>query len=119
MVIFLLRLFFCILLLIVCSLVSSGFGLGGRWSILLTALLIVGTGFGVRRVLRIVKIPSKYQAWLSEIGILGVVIAFGRLFFGVNLSWLGIITVYLGMVGLEMILPEQSSQGFFRPNKQN
>ncbi len=119
MVLFFMRFFCCILLLIICSLISPGFSIGGRGSILLLAALIVGITFGIRWILQHFKIKNKHRIWLVGLGAIGILLAASNRFRGVNLSGTGIITVYLGMVGLEMILPEQSSQGFFRPNKQN
>lgn len=102
---FLIRFTYIALLLIMAQLLIPTFRPGGRFTILLIA---VATAFCVqifRRVFagRMLKIQ---QVFLSGASIIIILLLGGYHFSGVKPTFVGILATYLGLVLLEMLLPD-------------
>ena len=102
--VFILR-FICLsLMMIVGNLVLPGINLGGRYLILLEALMATMLAQLFHHLLQ-GRISHRYQSILAGFSILIGLFMIQSLFPGVNLSFMGILFLYLGAVLLELILP--------------
>jgi hypothetical protein len=96
------------LMLIVGNLMLPGLDLGGRYVILLEALLTAISAHFFRCWLEN-RILPRYRNILAAVSILVTFFLVQSLFPSVNLSFMGILFLYSGAVLLEMILPNRNS----------
>ncbi len=105
MILLLIRFFYATLLLLGVFLLFPENNPGGSYLILAEGLLIGGTAHWIHRITAV--LPVRERSLLSglsvAVGILPAVLFFPQ----VNLSITGILALYLGMIGLELILPVQ------------
>ncbi len=104
-VVFALRFISISLLMIAGNLLLPDLKLGGRYLILLEAFITTLVAHFFRYVLCNLKI-IRYRCTFVGISILIGLFLIRSLFSGVNLSLAGILILYLGVVLLEMILPD-------------
>lgn len=103
---FFIHLFASILLLIAVSLIIPQFNPGGLIVLPVEGVLIATIGLGVESLTRWCRLNHRKRSFAVSLSApLGMMIS-KTLFAGVNLTGLGIIVMYLGMVGLELLLPE-------------
>ncbi len=106
--VFVLR-FICItLLMIVGNLFLPDLKLGGRYMILLEAFTTTVVAYLLRYALSNLKI-TRHRSIFTGASILIGLFLIRSLFPGVNLSLMGILFLYFGVVLLEMILPNPNS----------
>lgn len=109
---FLVRFTYIALLLIFTQLLIPAFQPGGRFLILLIAApTAILTDF-IRRLAT--KKALKKKALFSGLSIIPLLFASGRLFTGVKLTFLGILVSYLGLVFLELMLPDEWHELIYR-----
>ena len=103
---FVFRLVFLAILFIFTSLLFSSFNPGGRYHVLIIATL----GAFCLQIIRLIingRIPFRERGLASSLGIL---LTFGvarLLLKGVNFSFTGILFSYLGVLLMEMLLPDE------------
>ena len=110
---FLFRFFFVANLIIFTSLLFSNFNPGGRYHILFEATF---AAFFLQ-LIRIVingRLPFREKGLLSSGGILITYIVTGILFKGVKLSWTGILFSYLGVLMVEILLPDEAKKTIYK-----
>ncbi len=110
---FLIRFSYIALLLIFTQLLVPAFRPGGRFIILLIAL-IAAFLTGIARKISAGKLPKQQQVPLCGFSIIIVLLLFGYYFPGVKLTFLGIIVAYLGLVFLELLLPNEWYELIYR-----
>lgn len=110
---FLIRFSYIALLLIFTQLLIPAFRPGGRFLILLIALTATFLT-GMARKISAGRIPKQRQVPLCGISIVIALFLFNYYFSGVKLTFLGILVTYLGLVLLELLLPNEWYELFYR-----
>jgi hypothetical protein len=106
--------FICMaLLLIGVALVLPDLELGGRYLILLESFFFTGLAQLWRNLMGI-RISRLLRSGFSGFIIVITLFLAKRFFNGVNLTIMGILTLYVGAVLLEMILPDHSRNELWR-----
>jgi uncharacterized membrane protein len=101
------------LILIMASLVLPDLRLGGRFLILLEAMLITILIHGSRELIGS-RIPYRERSILTGLcAVMGLFLV-KKVFSSVNLTILGILLLYFGVVLMEIILPDRISRGIWR-----
>lgn len=103
---FLIRFSYIALLLIFTQLLIPAFRPGGRFLILFIASVAAFLTLMIRKITTR-RLPKLQQVPLSGISIIIVLLLFSYFFTGVKLTFLGILVAYLGMVLLELLLPNE------------
>lgn len=103
---FLIRFTYIALLLILVQLLIPAFRPGGRFFILLIALT-ASLGVQLIRKATAGKIPKVWQIPLAGVGMIIILLLSGYWFSGVKPTFLGILASYLGLILLEILLPNE------------
>ncbi len=101
---FLIRFTYISLLLILTQLLIPAFRPGGRFIILLIALITALCAQIIRKVTA-GRLQKKWQNLFSGASIIIMLLLSGYYFSGVKPTFLGILAAYLGLVILEVLLP--------------
>jgi hypothetical protein len=106
--------FICMaLILIMVSLVLPDVRLGGRFFILLEAMVIAIVIHGFRKLIG-GRIPYRERGILTGLSVVMVLFLVKMLFSGVNLTIMGILLLYFGAILLEILLPDRITSGIWR-----
>jgi chromate transport protein ChrA len=106
--------FICMaLIMIMVSLVLPDLRLGGRFLMLLEAIVIALLIHGFRKLIGN-RIPDRERSILTGLSIVMVLFLVKILFPGVNLTIMGMLLLYCGAVVLEIILPDRITGGIWR-----
>ena len=102
---FLIRFTYIALLLILAQLIIPAFRAGGRFIILVIAM---ATAFSAQLIRRVIsgRLLKNRQVFLCSVSIIIILLLSGYHFSGVKPTFLGILATYLGLVLLEMLLPD-------------
>lgn len=109
----LIRFFYLALLLIFTQLIMPSFQPGGRFLILLIAL-VAALLTQIFRKITAGKLGKYRQVPLCGTGIIITLFLGGYYFTGVKLTFLGILAAYLGSVLLELLLPDEWHELIYR-----
>lgn len=110
---FLIRFSYIALLLIFTQLLIPAFRPGGRFLILLIASVVTFLT-GLIRKITAGRLPKQQQAPLCGISIALTLFLGGYYLNGVKLTFLGILVTYLGLVLLELLLPNEWYELIYR-----
>lgn len=110
---FLIRFTYIALLLIMVQLLIPAFRPGGRFFILLIAL---AASFGVQIIRKATagKLPKVQQIPLAGVSMIIILLLSGYCFSGVKPTFWGILASYLGLVLLEILLPNEWYELLFK-----